>query len=125
SYDIINNKNSSTIVLFFSNYDACKILISKQSTFKSTVDLIKEIKVIANRVGHVKINNSFSLFMNKLNNQYSLQQANISDPKNVKTKGRPSNTKYKKTDAKHSTKKTYVYSICNSMRHNPRSCTCK
>ncbi|CAG8460223.1 3404_t:CDS:2 [Cetraspora pellucida] len=88
SYNVINNKNSSTIVLFSLNNNAYKILISKQSIFKSTVDLIKKIEVIANRVGHVEINNSLSLFINKLNNQYPLQQVNIGDSKNVKTKGR-------------------------------------
>ncbi|CAG8744244.1 7642_t:CDS:2, partial [Racocetra persica] len=96
-YDINNNKNSSTTVLSSSNYDACEIQISKQSTFKSTANLIKEIKAIANRDGHIEINNCLSLFIEKLNNQYPLQQADIGDSTNIKTKGRPSNTKRKKT----------------------------
>ncbi|CAG8840546.1 26142_t:CDS:1, partial [Racocetra persica] len=106
-YDINNNENSSTTVLSSSNYDTCEIQISKQSTFKSTANLIKKIEAIANRVGHVEINNCLSLFIEKLNNQYPLQQANIGDPTNIKTKERPSNTKRKKTGAEHSTKKTY------------------
>ncbi|CAG8743954.1 18528_t:CDS:2, partial [Racocetra persica] len=96
-YDINNNENSSTTVLSSSNYDACKIQISKQSIFNSTANLIKEIEAIANRVGHVEINNCLSLFVEKLNNQYPLQQADIGDPTNIKTKERPSNTKCKKT----------------------------
>ncbi|CAG8725343.1 4369_t:CDS:2, partial [Cetraspora pellucida] len=60
-----------------------------------------------NEIEIVKINNCLSLFIKKLNNQSSLQQANIGDSTNIKTKGRPSNTKYKKTGAEHSTKKTY------------------
>ncbi|CAG8619519.1 17554_t:CDS:2 [Racocetra fulgida] len=110
-YDINNKENSSTIVLSSLNYDACEIPISKQTTFKSTADLIKEIEVIANRVGYVEINNCLSLFVNKLNNQYPLQQADIGDPTNIKMKGRPSNTKRKKTGAEHSTKKIYVYRV--------------
>ncbi|CAG8463028.1 16657_t:CDS:2 [Cetraspora pellucida] len=67
-YNINNNENSSTTVFSSSNYDTCEIQISKQSIFKSIANLIKKIKVIANRISHVEINNCLSLFIKKLNN---------------------------------------------------------
>ncbi|CAG8684043.1 8594_t:CDS:2, partial [Racocetra fulgida] len=93
-----NNSNSllDVPVLSSSNYQAYENPITQQLTHKSTADLLKEVEAIANRVGHVKINNTLALFVNILNKQYPLKQADIGDSINIKAKGRPSNTKHNK-----------------------------
>ncbi|CAG8442924.1 6551_t:CDS:2 [Scutellospora calospora] len=95
---------------------------SNQQRSKSTTDLLKDIKNISNRVGHVEINNTLTLFVEQLNQKYLLSQEDISDPIIAKTKERPSSTKRMKTDTEQVTKKLYVCSICSGVGHNSQSC---
>ncbi|CAG8740473.1 1413_t:CDS:1, partial [Cetraspora pellucida] len=92
SDNFINNDKFTTMF----NYIIHDISSDKQKSTKNTVDLIKDIESISNRVGHVKINNTVALFVEQLKNKYLLLQDNIKDPIIAKTKERPSNTKRKK-----------------------------
>ncbi|CAG8690699.1 1467_t:CDS:1, partial [Cetraspora pellucida] len=94
----------------------------EQTSTRSTAELLKDIEAIADRVGHIKINNILASFVERLNTEYPLLQEDIKDPVLVKTKGRPNSTKRKKTGAEHATKKMYICSICSSAGHNSRSC---
>ncbi|CAG8645960.1 8732_t:CDS:2 [Dentiscutata erythropus] len=84
--NLYNDDNSSiNIAVLSSNYEIHKIPVSQQSVYKSTADLLKEIEVISNRVGYVEINDTLALFVNKLNEQYPLKEADIENPINIKT----------------------------------------
>ncbi|CAG8585902.1 6467_t:CDS:2 [Cetraspora pellucida] len=99
------------------NHSICDIT-NQQISIKSTVDLLKDIESISNRVGHVKINNILAHFVEQLNNDFSLLKEDIEDSIIVKTKKKPSNTKRKKTGTEHAIKKVYMCSICSSTGHN-------
>ncbi|CAG8744326.1 2080_t:CDS:2, partial [Cetraspora pellucida] len=77
--------------------NACETSINQQILTKSTLDLLKDVEAICNRVGHIEIKSDLVLFINQLNDKYPLLQANIEDPNTIKTKGRPNNTKCKRT----------------------------
>ncbi|CAG8786432.1 18875_t:CDS:1, partial [Racocetra persica] len=110
----------------FTNQSIYNISIDQEKVFaKSTTNLLKEIRTISNRVEHVKINDSFALFVKELNDKYPLSQENIKDPLIAKTKGRPNNTSHNKLNIELATKKTYICSICSSTKHNSRSCPSK
>ncbi|CAG8812887.1 6042_t:CDS:2, partial [Cetraspora pellucida] len=121
SNNFINNNEFTTM----SNHIIHDISSDKQKSTKNTIDLIKDIESISNRVGHIEINNTVALFVEQLKNKYPLSQDDIRDPIIAKTKGRPSNTKRKKIGAEHATKKLYVCSICSNNGHNSRSCPSK
>ncbi|CAG8815856.1 21160_t:CDS:1, partial [Dentiscutata erythropus] len=59
---------------------------------KNIANLLEDIGTISNRVGHVKINNSLTRFVKKLNDEYPLTQEDIKDPLTVKMKRKPNNT---------------------------------
>ncbi|CAG8627605.1 16998_t:CDS:2, partial [Cetraspora pellucida] len=120
--DDINDNNLSIDVL---SSTAFEIPINQELTVRSTADLLKKIETISNRVGHVEINSSLANFVDQLNEKYPLLQADIQDPANIKTKGRPGSTKYNKTGAEHASKRAYICGICNSTGHNSRSCPSK
>ncbi|CAG8785160.1 9524_t:CDS:1, partial [Cetraspora pellucida] len=65
----------------------------KQTSTRSTAELLKDIEAIANRVGHIKINIILASFVKQLNTKYFLLQKDIKDPVLVKTKRRPNSTK--------------------------------
>ncbi|CAG8744605.1 6169_t:CDS:1, partial [Racocetra fulgida] len=119
--NLIDNNEPETELLFFSNYNICKISTNQQ-LHRSTVDLLKDIETISNRVDHIEINSTLARFVEQLNNKYPLSQEDIGDPIIVKTKGRPTSTKRKKIGAEHVTKKMYICGICNDAEHNSRSC---
>ncbi|CAG8674444.1 7504_t:CDS:2 [Cetraspora pellucida] len=105
---------ASTIVFADSN--------NQEMSTKNTVELLKEIESICNYVGHIQINDDLTLFVNQLKNKYSLCQDDIEDPMLIKTKGRPSSTKCKRTGTEQAIKKIYICSICSGAGHNSRSC---
>ncbi|CAG8623317.1 2752_t:CDS:2, partial [Cetraspora pellucida] len=104
-----SNKHSNNFLTTI-NYGTHNMSV-KQTSTRSTVELLKDIEAIADRVGHIKINNILASFVEQLNTEYPLLQEDIKDPVLVKTKGRPNSTKHKKTDAEHATKKMYMCSI--------------
>ncbi|CAG8481966.1 17699_t:CDS:1 [Cetraspora pellucida] len=118
-----SNKHSNNFLTTI-NYSTHNMFVEQTPT-RSTAELLKDIEAIANRVGHIKINNILASFVEQLNTKYPLLQEDIKDPVHVKTKGRPNSTKRKKTGAEHATKKMYMCSICSSAGHNSRSCPCK
>ncbi|CAG8818627.1 17111_t:CDS:1, partial [Cetraspora pellucida] len=61
----------------------------EQTSTRSTAELFKNIKTIADRVGHIKINNILAFFVKQLNTKYLLLQEDIKDLVFIKTKRRP------------------------------------
>ncbi|CAG8561549.1 9736_t:CDS:1 [Cetraspora pellucida] len=118
-----SNKHSNNFLTTI-NYSTYNMSV-KQTLTRSIAELLKDIKAIADRIGHIKINNMLASFVKQLNTKYLLLQEDIKDLVLVKTKGRPNSTKRKKTGAEHATKKIYMCNICNSIGHNSRSCPCK
>ncbi|CAG8743303.1 14827_t:CDS:2, partial [Cetraspora pellucida] len=119
--NLVNNNEFESEFLPFSNHDINEIS-DQQKHHRSTVNLLKDIEAISNRVSHIKINSTLAHFVEQLNSKYPLLQDDIGDPPIAKTKGRLNSSKRKKIGAEHATKKNYICDVCNNSEHNSRSC---
>ncbi|CAG8575770.1 5826_t:CDS:1, partial [Racocetra fulgida] len=87
--DFISTANSASTADFVSTIS----ISDNQQVSKKTIDLLKEIKTICNKVGHIQTNNDLAFFVNQLNNKYPLSQNDIDNLAAIATKERPSGTK--------------------------------
>ncbi|CAG8485282.1 6956_t:CDS:2 [Cetraspora pellucida] len=65
-----SNKHSNNFLTTI-NYDTHNMSVEQMPT-RSTTELLKDIEAIADRVGHIKINNILASFVDQLNTEYPL-----------------------------------------------------